>query len=139
MKIDGGCHCGSITYEATIDPAQVGICHCTDCQTLSGTAFRTGVFAAREEFRLLTGQPKMYVKTTAESGAKRALAFCPECGTSLYSEALTDPHVVVIRLGTARQRGELVPQFQMWCRSALGWVKGLGAIKEFSEQPPVRH
>jgi hypothetical protein len=34
MKIDGGCHCGYITYVAEIDPDKVGICHCTDCQTL---------------------------------------------------------------------------------------------------------
>jgi hypothetical protein len=28
MKIDGGCHCGYITYEAGADPERVGICHC---------------------------------------------------------------------------------------------------------------
>ena len=39
MKIDGGCHCGYITYEAEADPAHTAICHCTDCQTLSGSAF----------------------------------------------------------------------------------------------------
>ena len=82
MKIDGGCHCGNITYTAEIDPETVGICHCTDCQTLSGTAFRTSVRANKETFHLAGGQPKIYVKT-AESGAKRAQAFCPECGTSL--------------------------------------------------------
>jgi hypothetical protein len=43
MKIDGRCHCGYITYEAEIDPEKVMICHCTDCQTLSGSAFRTVV------------------------------------------------------------------------------------------------
>ena len=32
MKIDGGCHCGYITYEAEADPANAMICHCTDCQ-----------------------------------------------------------------------------------------------------------
>ena len=40
MKIDGGCHCGYITYTAEIDPETSGLCHCTDCQTLSGSAFR---------------------------------------------------------------------------------------------------
>ena len=69
MKIDGGCHCGYITYVAEIDPDKVGICHCTDCQTLSGSAFRTSVAAARDAFSLRTGQPKIYVKTAA-SGAK---------------------------------------------------------------------
>ena len=32
MHIDGGCHCGNITYEADIDPEAVSICHCADCQ-----------------------------------------------------------------------------------------------------------
>jgi hypothetical protein len=40
MKIDGHCHCGEITFEAEVDPDALNICHCTDCQTLSGSAFR---------------------------------------------------------------------------------------------------
>ncbi|HEY2210468.1 MAG TPA: GFA family protein, partial [Bradyrhizobium sp.] len=32
MNIDGQCHCGLVTYQADIDPGQVSICHCTDCQ-----------------------------------------------------------------------------------------------------------
>jgi hypothetical protein len=43
MKIDGRCHCGNVSYEAEIDPEKVMICHCTDCQMLSGSAFRTVV------------------------------------------------------------------------------------------------
>lgn len=43
MKITGGCHCGAIRYEAEVDPATAGICHCTDCQVLSGTAFRVSI------------------------------------------------------------------------------------------------
>ena len=35
MKIDGGCHCGYITYEAEADPEKTTICHCTDCRHLS--------------------------------------------------------------------------------------------------------
>src|SRR5688500_4353388 len=80
MKIDGGCHCGSIQYEAQIDPQHVVICHCTDCQTLSGTAFRTVVRAPGPGFRITRGTPKKYVKT-AESGNKRVQAFCADCGT----------------------------------------------------------
>ena len=37
MKIQGGCHCGKISYEAEIDPEKVAICHCTDCQSGSGS------------------------------------------------------------------------------------------------------
>jgi len=63
MKIDGACHCGNITYTAEIDPENVGICHCTDCQTLSGSAFRTSVRADKEGFHLEGRQPKIYVKS----------------------------------------------------------------------------
>lgn len=126
MRIDGGCHCGRIRYEAEIDPADVAICHCTDCQTLSGTAFRIVVPARRDAFRV-TGEPKVYGKT-AESRNRRAQAFCPECGTPLYATAPADPQVYSIRLGTARQRAELSPRKQIWTRSALGWVMQPEAI-----------
>lgn len=137
MKIEGGCYCGYITYEATIDSEQIGICHCTDCQTLSGSAFRTGAIALKDNFRLLTGQPKIYVKA-AQSSAKRAQAFCPECGTPIYAVAVTDPQVFSIRTGTARQRDELIPKAQIWCRSAQAWALDIGRIKQFREQPPMR-
>jgi hypothetical protein len=59
MKIDGRCHCGTISYEAEIDPEKVVICHCTDCQTLSGSAFRTVALTHENAFRILQGEPKI--------------------------------------------------------------------------------
>src|SRR5262245_54441969 len=75
MKITGACHCGAIRYEADVDPATAGLCHCTDCQTLSGTAFRVSVRAVPNTFRIVAGTPRVYVKT-AESGNPREQAFC---------------------------------------------------------------
>ena len=129
MKIDGGCHCGQITYEAEVDAGKVIVCHCTDCQTLSGSAFRTVVFAAEQTFSFLSGQPKIYIKT-AESGAKREQVFCPECGTQIYSASVgAGPRTLGLRVGTARQRAELRPSAQYWCRSAQDWVNDLGSVK----------
>lgn len=133
MKIDGGCHCGYIKFEAEIDPEKVGICHCTDCQTLSGTAFRVSVSAPKEAFKLLSGEPKIYIKT-AESGNKRAQAFCPECGSPIYSAAAADPPSFNLRIGTIRQRAELRPKAQGWCRSMRDWVADLGSIPQFAKQ-----
>jgi hypothetical protein len=86
MRIDGRCHCGAIAYEAEIDPAQVMVCHCTDCQTLSGSAFRIVALTRPGSFRLLAGTMKTYVKT-AESGARRLQCFCPDCGTPICAMA----------------------------------------------------
>ena len=84
MRVDGECHCGLVRYEAEVDPAKVIICHRTDCQTLSGSAFRTVVQAEPGSFRLIAGAPKVYVKT-GESGNRREQTFCPDCGTPIYS------------------------------------------------------
>ena len=130
MKIEGGCHCGHIRYEAEIDPANVGVCHCTDCQTLTGSAFSTYVFAGRDSFRMVGGKPKIYVKI-AESGSRRAQAFCPECGTRIYACAdVPEPERFNLRVGTIKQRRELRPQSQIWCRSALPWVMELDSVKQ---------
>ena len=127
MMIDGACHCGAVAYEAEIEPGQIMICHCTDCQTLSGSAFRTVALTRPGGFRLLRGEPRIYVKT-AESGRKRLQAFCPDCGSPLYATSEGDgAKVHAIRIGTSRQRRELVPQGQIWCRSALPWLGGIGA------------
>ena len=132
MKIDGRCHCGHIRYEAEVDPEKVVICHCTDCQTLSGSAFRTVVPTNAGTFKLLAGEPKVYVKT-GESGNKRTQTFCPECGTPIYSSAVTDPQIFNLRVGTARQRAELKPKSQGWCRSAREWVMDLHSIPQFAK------
>lgn len=134
MHIDGRCHCGYITFEADIDPEAVGICHCTDCQTLSGTAFRTVVMAKKESFKLLTGKPKEYVKT-AESGNQRVQAFCPECGTPIYAAAVGEAQVFGLRVGAIAQRGQLKPKRQIWARSALGWLGEIPSITRIEKQP----
>ena len=133
MHIEGGCHCGFITYEAEVDPDSVGICHCTDCQTLTGSAYRVTVASRRQGFKLLTGQPRIYVKT-AESGTRRAHGFCPECGTPIYATSVTDPQVYGIRVGTTRQRNELQPRKQSWCRSALDWAMNIKSLPQSTMQ-----
>lgn len=128
MKIDGGCVCGFIKYEAEADPEQVGLCHCTDCQTFSGSAFRVGVPVPEADFKLLSGELKEYIKT-AESGNKRVQAFCPECGTHLYSTSPgAGPRDFRIRTSTARQRNALPPKRQGWMRSAQPWLADIQAL-----------
>jgi hypothetical protein len=134
MRIEGGCHCGNITFEATVDPGTIGICHCTDCQTLTGSAFRANIPAPADSFVLKGGAPKVYIKT-ADSGAKRAHAFCPECGTPIYSAAPSNPPSYSLRIGTIKQRKELGrPRRQLWCRSALPWSMDLDGIEKLDRQ-----
>jgi len=125
MKVTGRCHCGQISFEAEIDPGHVALWHCVDCQRLTGTAFATFVVARREDFRLVIGTPKLYVKV-GDSGNGSAQAFCENCGSRLWaSAAVAEPGSYRLRVGTLDQRAELLPARQYWFRSALPWTSDL--------------
>jgi hypothetical protein len=134
MKIDGGCHCGNITFVAEIDPEKVVICHCTDCQNLTGAPYRVVIPAPKEGFKVSGGKLKSYVKKTAESGTPRVQAFCPECGTPIYSTSVADQQTFGLRIGTIRQRARLSPKKQIWCRSALEWAMDIRALPQSEKQ-----
>lgn len=128
MKVEGRCLCGFLTYEAEVDENSVTICNCTDCQVHSGSAFRVTVPAVDQTFKFLFGKPKIYVKTS-ESGNTRALAFCPECGTPVYSRPGDGTAGFFgLRVGPLQQRDLLVPTEQIWCRSAQSWIGRIGEI-----------
>jgi len=135
MKVDGQCHCGAIAYDAQVEPGTIAICHCADCQTLTGSAFRANIAAPAEHFRLVRGTPKQYVKT-GDSGARRVHAFCGECGGPVYSCALENPRSYSLRVGALKQRDELGrPARQIWTRRRLAWVPPLDGAVEFDGQP----
>jgi hypothetical protein len=129
MKIDGQCLCGHVTYTAEAEPSRTAVCHCTDCQASSASAYGVVVRINADSFKLTSGTLKSWVKT-AESGNRRALTFCPECGTRIYG-APKDPASgghFSLRVGTVRQRQQFVPQLQVWTRSRQPWTLELARV-----------
>ncbi len=128
MQIDGQCHCGAVTYQAEIDPEQVSICHCTDCQHLTGSPYRVTVICGAKDVRLTGRAPKVYAKH-GDNGRTRFQHFCEDCGAPLFTSGEEGgPDDWGIRWGSIRQRDQLRPKRQIWCRSAAPWindVKGL--------------
>ena len=135
MKINGSCHCGFITVEGEADPERVSICHCTDCQTRTGSAFGVIVPVPGNTFKM-TGQPTTYLKTTAESGNLRLQTFCPKCGSSIYSTTPGEGQQAsyTVRVGILAQRDQLAPKRQSWFRSAQSWVTSMDGIHKIQKQ-----
>ena len=135
MKIDGACNCGAIRIEGEADPGTVSVCHCTDCQSASGTAFRVSIPVSGATFKM-TGQPTIFIKTTAESGNPRVQAFCPTCGSPIYSTTPGEGQqaMYIVRVGILKQREQLTPKRQIWWRSARDWVTGLDGIRKVEKQ-----
>ena len=127
MNIDGGCHCGAICYEGRVSPKLVTVCHCSDCQTISGAPYRVNVRVLLDNFKL-SGAPKSYVKI-GSSGDKVTTTFCDVCGAALYS--FKDGNdFVSLRLGGVTQRAQLPPTRQGFCSSALPWAFDISAVEK---------
>jgi len=135
VKVRGQCHCGAIRYEAEVEPGTVNICHCRDCQMMTGSAFRAAVSVAADQFRVVTGKPREYIKV-ADSGAKRVHAFCETCGSPVYSCAVDNPPTYSLRLGALDQREALGrPARQIWIKRRLSWMPKLKGVPEIEGQP----
>lgn len=119
MRITGACLCGGVRYEAEVDPPTVGICHCTDCQRLTGSAYRVTVPALPGRFRLLAGETKCYRKI-GDHGRPSDQHFCGTCGSPLWRESADGE--ICLRLGCVDQRLALRPTHQSFVQSALPFV-----------------
>ena len=121
MKVTGECLCGAVSFAAEVYPESARICHCTDCQINSASAFGTVVTLVEGTFSLTRGEMEHYVKT-AESGNRRDMTFCATCGTRIYSAPDNGEGYTGVRIGLLKEREKLAPKSQIWTQSALDWV-----------------
>ena len=104
------------------------ICHCTDCQINSGTAFGVVVGVINGKFNLIKGELSFFQKIT-DSSAKRDLGFCSNCGTRIFAKPGDHTNGTFgLRVGTVDQRANLLPKKQVFTKSALSWVPDISSI-----------
>ena len=131
--IEGGCLCGRVRYRADAEPAFISICHCTDCQKFSGSAFATVVSVPGPALQV-SGTLKTFTKT-GSSGKPIHRRFCPECGSGIVEEADALPGIAMLNAGSLDDRTWVKPHSQIYCDSAQPWVRLGGEIKRFSKTP----
>ncbi len=98
MKIEGGCYCGSLRYEAEGDALFAGQCHCRECQYVSGGHPNVVVGMPEAGFAYTKGAPKTFARKDLESPVNRE--FCAECGTHILTRSPGLPGAVLIKVGT---------------------------------------
>ncbi|WP_284776990.1 GFA family protein [Agrobacterium sp. lyk4-40-TYG-31] len=133
MRITGQCQCGHVQFEAETDPGRVGICHCTDCQRLTGSPFRVTVMVERSALKITSHEPKVYRKT-ADNGRVRNQYFCGECGSPLFTSGEgDDAKMWGVRWGSINERDALVPKAQIWTRSAVDWLSNIDHLPAYEK------
>jgi len=119
---EGGCTCGALRYALATAPMVVHCCHCTDCQTETGSAFAVNAVIESDRVAVLKGEPA-YVMTPSASGKGQEIARCPECRVALWSHyAGSGRATSFIRVGTLDDPGAMPPDVHIFARSKLPWV-----------------
>ena len=129
----GGCHCGSVRYQATGKPVIVAHCHCKDCQRLSGAGHSTGAMFAVENFQL-EGRLSEYA-LDADNGNRVTKAFCPTCGSQILGRNSGSTGHVTVSLGTLDDSSALQPQVAIFARNRQPWDIMDEKIATFADQP----
>ncbi len=112
----GRCFCGETSYEVDDDFEYSLICHCRDCQRVTGSAFKpfAGIPAAR--LRLTKGADAI-TRLGDDAGHN---ASCARCGSQLYALVRGGTHVHVT-LGTLDEAPSLKPMAHIFVRSKAPW------------------
>jgi hypothetical protein len=121
LPLTGGCQCGQLRYEVNAEPLSVYVCHCTECQRQSGSAFGMSVLLSRAAFRFVKGHAQRYSRT-ADSGRIIDGDFCETCGVRPVHYPKANEAVAILKPGTLDDTSWLHPVGHIWTRSAQQWV-----------------
>ena len=114
LPLTGGCQCGAVRYRITGKPVTFYLCHCSECQRHTSSAFGESLRLRRDDLEVY-GELKLTTRGS-ESGTLREGWFCPQCGVRIWhgSEGST---FVNIKAGTLDDTSWLVPAGHIWTRS----------------------
>ena len=133
-KLEGGCTCGAVRYRLNDAPMFVHCCHCTSCQTETGSAFVLNALIESDRVETIAGVPEP-VMTPSESGRGQQIWRCPDCKVALWSNYGGAADILrFVRIGTLDRPGALPPDVHIYTRSKLPWVRlpdGVPAVEAY--------
>ena len=120
---DGGCQCGNIRYRLKAKAEMLYVCHCSDCQKQSASAFGMSLIMAPGQVEFVRGAERLrHWDTRGDDGAVKRCHFCPDCGTRVMHGSDDPDDEISIKAGTLDDTRDLHPRAHIWLRSAQPWV-----------------
>jgi hypothetical protein len=122
ISVRGRCRCEHVKFVLREEPIAFYLCHCTDCQAESGSAFGQSMLVRKEAIGDVTGP--LDERISEQSDGRRAhVTFCADCMTMIWGWSEDIPQLRGLNAGGLDASGGLEPYGNMWTRSARRWVK----------------
>lgn len=98
MKLEGGCYCKQVRYEAEGEPVGRIQCHCRECMYITGGSPTEVMAMPAAGFRIAQGQTRGFTRADIANAFTRE--FCPNCGTHLFTRSQATPETVYLKVGS---------------------------------------
>jgi hypothetical protein len=134
MRISGQCLCGAVRYGGEAEPHFQVKCYCTDCRK-SSAAGHAAMMGFLREAIALSGEVREF-HSSADSGTEVVRAFCPACGTGIYSRNAAMPQLIFLRASTLDEPDLFAPQMVVYASRAPSWDPVGRGVPAFAEAPP---
>jgi len=116
-RIDGGCLCGAVRYQASGPAYGITHCHCRTCRRASGAPFVTWAGFDSDKFEFTQGQPASY-----GSSKNVVRTFCSRCGTALTYQRLDLLDSIDVTSGSMDDPEKIKPEDHTWTESRISWI-----------------
>ena len=140
FSLEGGCACRAVRYRLASPPMFVHCCHCTSCQTETGSAFVLNALIESDRVETVAGAA-VPLLTPSESGRGQQIWRCAICQVALWSNYGGTRDVIrFVRIGTLDDPSALPPDIHIYTRSKLAWVvipEGARAVEAYYDSSQV--
>tara|TARA_R110002020_G_scaffold316361_10_gene531565 strand:- start:5812 stop:6312 length:501 start_codon:yes stop_codon:yes gene_type:complete len=120
LPLTGGCQCGLIRYRMRALPLVFYLCHCTECQRHTSSAFGESLRFDREHLDVDPGL--RCIRRLSDTGKEREGWFCPDCGVRIWHGTAGSAEIN-LKAGTLDDTSWLVPAGHIWTRSKQPFIK----------------
>lgn len=129
--LQGECYCRAVSYDVADAFEYSMICHCSDCQRATGSAFKPFAGIAADRLRVKRGEE--LVRRWGDPLDHNA--HCEQCGSLLYSVVRNGTYVHVT-LGTLVNPPSIRPSAHIFVRSKAPWHVIGDGLPQFAMFPP---
>ena len=132
MKVEGGCYCGDVRYEAEGDPLMSLQCHCRECQYISGGSPNVTMAMPAAGFRYTKGEAKGFSRSDLDNPVTRE--FCANCGTHIASLVPGMP-AALLKVGTLDDPSVFAPGMAIYLSDTQVFHQVPEGIPTFDKMP----
>lgn len=125
--LSGSCLCGDVTFKCEDQFSQFHLCHCTQCQKVTGSAHVSNLFCAPTNIEWLTGEDK--IKRYQVPGRSLVSSFCGNCGSPVPYVSVSGK-TLLVPAGSLDDAPNITPQDNIfWSEHAPWYEAGLQSQK----------